>query len=96
VSAPVGQRPGQPESPWWFPLAVIGVALGSSVVAVALLGFLGWVVYAYTLVVVSIFIAGGLAVIVLRLALKRDWRTKLAALALCVVLVGFVLWVGRR
>lgn len=96
MSAPAGQRPGQPEAPWWWPLAVIGVALSSTVVAVALLGFLGWLVYAYTLVMVSIIVSGGLVVIVLRLALKRDWRTKLAALALCVVLVGFVLWVGRR
>jgi hypothetical protein len=95
VSASAGQRPGHPDGA--HPLAILaylGALFGIAALGWALLAGVVWLVWAYTLVALSILVGGGLVVLVIRLALKRGGLAWSAALF--AALVAFVGWVVRR
>lgn len=96
MSAPTYRRPGVPEGKWWHPFAYLGVLIGASLIGWAFFAGYLWLVWAYTLVMLSITSALAAVVLVLALVLKRGPRQKLVAGALFCALVAVVLLAVSR
>jgi hypothetical protein len=90
--APAHSRPGSPEAPGWQVLAFLAVLFGACALAWALVIGVVWLAWAYTLVVGTILAALAVVTLVVVLACKRDWRPRLAAVALFCALVALVGW----
>lgn len=94
IKAPTYARPGRVDPPAWQVLVFLGTLFGAGALGWAILIGVCWLVWAYTLVTLSVIASLAVVTLCAYLAVRGNRRARVLAAAIVGGLIVLVVWVA--